>query len=241
MSGTLAALHGIGADGRTFHALATAMDRPDLLSLNLPGYAGEPGLPENFEMLKDWLGSKLPQNPSVLIGHSIGGMLALDFALDHPDRVAGLVLVCTTPAFGGPDPSFKEAFLKARMSGLDAGKSMADMAPEMAKGYLGDNVSDAALALGTAMSAEIPEVTFRSVMKTLVSFNRRDALGEVACPCLIVAGSKDQNAPSKTMVKMSDRLPQSRYVEFDAGHGLPMECPDALADAVHAFVRDFNL
>jgi pimeloyl-ACP methyl ester carboxylesterase len=94
-------LHGIGADGRTFHALATAMDRPDLLSLNLPGYAGEPGLPENFEMLKDWLGSKLPQNPSVLIGHSIGGMLALDFALDHPDRVAGLVLVCTTPAFGG--------------------------------------------------------------------------------------------------------------------------------------------
>jgi len=43
------------------------------------------------------------------------------------------------------------------------------------------------------------------------------------------------------MVKMSDRLPQSCYVEFDAGHGLPMECSDALADAVHAFVRDFNL
>lgn len=241
MRGTIAALHGIGADGRTFHALASAMGRPDLRAMNLPGYADEPGLPDGFDTLKQWLGRALPESPSVLIGHSIGGMLALDFALDHPDRVSGLVLVCTTPAFGGPDPSFKEAFVKARMAGLDAGKTMADLAPEMAKGYLGDGVSDAALALGTAMSAEIPEATFRAVMKTLVTFNRRDALGEVACPCLIVAGSNDQNAPSKTMVKMAERLPQSRYVEFDAGHGLPMECPDALAEAINAFMRDFNL
>ena len=43
------------------------------------------------------------------------------------------------------------------------------------------------------------------------------------------------------MVKMAERLPQSRYVEFDAGHGLPMECPDALAKAVNAFLHDFNL
>ena len=235
-------LHGIGSDGRTFAALATALERDDFTALDLPGYAAEPGLPESFAALKDWLHNRLPASDrAVLVGHSIGGMLALDYALDHPDRVAGLVLVGTTPAFGGPDPSFKEAFLKARLSGLDAGKTMAEAAEGMAAGYLGRRADKATTDLAITMAAEIPETTFRTVLKTLVTFNRRDDLGAVAPPCLIVAGSEDLNAPAKTMAKMAQRIPTSRYVEVDAGHGLPMEVPEELASAIHGFLNDFDL
>ena len=143
-------LHGIGSDGRTFAALATTLERDDFTALDLPGYAAEPGLPESFAALKDWLHNRLQASDrAVLVGHSIGGMLALDYALDHPDRVAGLVLVGTTPAFGGPDPSFKEAFLKARLSGLDAGKTMAEAAEGMAAGYLGRRADKATKSRGT--------------------------------------------------------------------------------------------
>ena len=248
------ALHGIGSDGRTFDALSMALAKPRFRSLNLPGYADEPGLPESFEGLKAWLGDQLAGaesdtdadtdtdgGRSVLVGYSIGGMLALDFALDHPERVAALVLICTTPAFGGPDPSFKEAFLKARLAGLDAGQTMAQSAPGIVAGYLGERADDAAIELATEMAAAIPETTFRAVLKTLVTFNRRDDLGAVVPPCLIVAGSKDANAPAKTMVKMADRIPRTRFVEFDAGHGLPMECPEDLAQAIQAFLNDFEL
>ena len=236
-------LHGIGSDGRTFDAFAQALQHPDFTALNLPGYAGEPGLPESFETLKTWLHGRVLTKapaPCVLVGHSIGGMLALDYALDHAEQVAGLVLICTTPAFGGPDPSFKEAFLKARLSGLDAGKSMADCAPEMVAGYLGKRADAQAVALATTMSAEIPEATFRRVLKTLVTFNRRDDLGRVRPPCLIVAGREDANAPPKTMTKMADRVPSARYLELDAGHGLPLECPGDLAEAVRPFLNDLD-
>ena len=241
MSGCVAALHGIGADSRTFGPLKEAMGLSDLLALDMPGFAGEPGLPESFESLKEWLGTRLPDEPSLLVGHSIGGMLALDFAIDHPGRVAGLVLICTTPAFGGPDPSFKEAFLKARLSGLNAGKSMRDIAPDMARGYLGEGVSAAVMSLAEDMAAAIPETTFRRVLETLVTFNRRNDLSMVACPCLIVAGTHDQSAPAKTMAKMAERLPSARYVELEAGHGLPLECPETLASVIGDFRTEFNL
>ena len=52
-----------------------------------------------------WTPSGIPRID--LIGHSIGGMLALDFALRFPERVRGLVLYATTPAFGGRDPALR--------------------------------------------------------------------------------------------------------------------------------------
>jgi len=241
VSGCVAALHGIGADSRTFGALKQALELPDMLALDMPGFAGEPGLPDSFESLKGWLGTRLPDEPSMLIGHSIGGMLALDYALDNPGRVSGLVLICTTPAFGGPDPSFKEAFLRARLSGLNAGQSMREIAPDMARGYLGDAVDPDVMSLAEEMAAGIPETTFRRVLETLVTFNRRNDLGNVSCPCLIVAGTHDQSAPPKTMAKMAERLPTARYAELDAGHGLPLECPETLASAIGDFRTEFNL
>ena len=110
-----------------------------------------------------------------------------------------------------------------------------------ARGYLGEGADAAVLALAEDMAAAIPEMTFRRVLETLVTFNRRNDLGEVSCPCLIVAGTHDQSAPPKTMAKMAERLPSARYVELDAGHGLPLECPETLARVIQDFRAEFNL
>ncbi|EQD32963.1 biotin biosynthesis protein, partial [mine drainage metagenome] len=48
--------------------------------------------------------SSLPREPQMILGWSLGGLVALDLALRFPERVRGLILVCTTPRFiSGPD------------------------------------------------------------------------------------------------------------------------------------------
>jgi len=70
---------------------------PDACYLNLPGHGGEAAVAP--ECWLDQLVSRLPDGPCVLVGWSLGGILAMAIASRFPDRVAGLVLVGTTPRF----------------------------------------------------------------------------------------------------------------------------------------------
>lgn len=93
-------LHGWGQSARVWHDQADHW--PSATFLNLPGHGGAA-----FEPADAWvdaLAAQLPESPAVLIGWSLGGMLAMQLALTHPERVAGLVLVATTPRFvSAPD------------------------------------------------------------------------------------------------------------------------------------------
>ena len=99
-------LHGIG--GASWAPVLPALAPARVLDWALPGFAGTPMLAEtSFAAWAEALRQRLDAEgiPRIdLIGHSIGGMLALDFALRFPERVRGLVLYATTPAFGGRDP-----------------------------------------------------------------------------------------------------------------------------------------
>jgi pimeloyl-ACP methyl ester carboxylesterase len=69
----------------------------------------------------------------VLLGHSMGGMLAQEAVIAFPRKVAGLVLSATSPAFGKPDGGWQQEFLRQRLGPLDAGKTMADLAPALVR------------------------------------------------------------------------------------------------------------
>ncbi len=111
---TITLLHGIG--GASWSALRPALSPSPVLDWPLPGYAGTPMLAETgFGPWAEALRERLDREdiPRIdLLGHSIGGMLAQEFALRFPERVRSLVLYATTPAFGGRDPAFAEAFLR---------------------------------------------------------------------------------------------------------------------------------
>ena len=65
---------------------------------------------------------------AILVGHSLGGMVALQMWARHPKRVAGLVLAASSPGFGHGSGDFQQAFIAQRLAPLEAGKSMADVA-----------------------------------------------------------------------------------------------------------------
>jgi 3-oxoadipate enol-lactonase len=210
---------------------------------DLPGYGGKPlhgsltfpGLAAALSADLDAQGA----TPAVVLGHSIGGMLALEFAVTFPQHVRALILSATTPAFGSRDGSFQRVFLKARLAPLDAGRTMAELAREAAPRLVGSGAAPEAAPTAAGLTAELPESTFRAGLSCLVTFDRRADLASIGVPTLLIAGEEDTNAPLKTMTRMAEAIPGARLeVLSGIGHLAPLECPDRFADVVRRFLAD---
>jgi pimeloyl-ACP methyl ester carboxylesterase len=239
MARTIVLLHGIGgaAWGPTLPALAphAVIDWP------FPGYAGTALLPETtFPALAAALRDALDRAGVAradLVGHSMGGMVAVEFAVTFPERVGRLVLYGTTPAFGGRDPSFAEAFLRARLGPLDAGKTMAEAAPALVAGMTGDDPDPGALPAAASAMARVPEAAYRATVACLTTFDRRADLARITAPTLLIAGEKDPAAPPRSMERMAAAIPGARLVVIPgAGHLAHLERPTAFNAALAPFL-----
>lgn len=234
-------LHGIGGGAESFaDQLAVAGDTCTLRAWDMPGYGeSDPITPLTFESLSSCLSAflaNLEVTRAHLVGHSIGGMLALEHAVRRPGEVASLTLIGTTPAFGGRDNSFKTAFLKARMEPLERGLSMAEIAKETAPHIVGPGASPDVVDEVARILGRVRETTWRAILECLVTFDRRADLARVTQPCLLIAGENDSNAPARTMEKMAANLPDAAFhVMKGAGHMINQEVPER----VNALIRDF--
>ena len=113
----VAVVHGLGEHSGRYGALASDLveRRFTVVSLDLPGHGEAPGArgDGSWEMIRDLcipamftitrgMPGQPPDLPIVLLGHSFGGVLALDYALAHPKAIFGLVL--SAPAIKTPPP-----------------------------------------------------------------------------------------------------------------------------------------
>ncbi len=232
-------LHGIG--GAVWEPTLPALAGHEVIAWPLPGYHGAKPLPETTfpaiaAALRDALEARGVAR-AVLLGHSIGGMVAQEFALTFPDRVQALILYATTPAFGGRDPSFAEAFLRARLGPLDAGKSMAEAAPEMLADITAEGADPAALPAAIAALSTVPERVYRATVRCLTTFDRRSDQARIAAPTLLIAAEQDQAAPLRTMERMANAIPGAQLVVIPgAGHLAHLERPAVFNAVVARFL-----
>lgn len=231
-------LHGIGGDATSFAPQLGELPLR-VISWSMPGYRQSlpgkltfGGLSGALERFMDALGL----DDAHIVGHSIGGMIAQDFALRHPARVRSLALIGTTPAFGGRDPSFAEAFLKDRLAPLDAGMSMAEMARAAAPLVCGPDAPPEVHAAVERPMANVPEPVWRDILACLTTFNRREETGKLTMPACLIAGTEDRNAPAKTMEKMAAAMPDAEYHLIEgAGHMINQEAPEKVNAILSAF------
>jgi pimeloyl-ACP methyl ester carboxylesterase len=241
----LVLIHGIGADGRMFAPVVERLAGATLhfVYWDLPGYGGRP-LDGSlaFPVLAATLAADLDAlgiDQAVILGHSIGGMVAQELAATFPQRVRALVLSATTAVFGSRDGSFQREFVQARLGPLDAGQTMAQMAAEAAPRLLGSAAALEAAPTLVRLMSEVPEATFRAAVACVVTFDRRADLARIVVPTLLIAGEEDTNAPLKTMKRMAEAIPGARLeVLSGIGHLAPLECPDRYADIVRQFLAD---
>ena len=241
-------LHGIGGNCHSFDAQLDYFAKHGwrAISWDMPGYGGSaplqemtwPALAEAAVRMLDHL--KL--DTSVLLGHSMGGMVAQELAITYPERLRGLILSATSDVFGSADGKFQEKFLAERLAPLQAGKTPADIAPKTVPAMFADFKTDAAVAAAVASTSAIPTATYIQAMQCLVTFNRRDDLGKIECPTLLLAGEKDTVMPPKGMQRMAKRLPHPVYREIlGVGHLGNLERPDAYNAKVSQFLFETRL
>ena len=237
-------LHGVGGDaGCWLPQLETFAEGYRAIAWNMPGYGGSAPLPAmTFPALANslrWLLDQLDIERAPLVGHSMGGMVAQEFAAAFPDRVRSLVLVATSATFGRADGGWQRDFLARRLGPLDRGRTMADLAPDLIAGLVGDAPDPAGLAQAIRSMGSVPEATYRAALRCLLTFDRRDGLARLAVPALLLAGERDQTAPPALMERMAARMLRAQFLVLPgAGHLVNLEQPGRFNRALAEFLRE---
>jgi pimeloyl-ACP methyl ester carboxylesterase len=215
MSATLL-LHGASGNAASWAPVLAHLG-PHVRALDLPGRGSTGGPPcDSVQALARWLAESLDA-PATLVGHSLGGAVALQTALDWPDRVARLVLVSSA------------ARLKVHPMILEAVRQSTAEAPHRLDAAFGPGTSRGVVDAYAAATASVPPATALTDWLACDAFDVRDRLSEVQVPTVVVYGSEDFLTVPKHQVRLAEALNAER-VELDGiGHMLPWEAPDRLA------------
>ncbi|BDD75457.1 MULTISPECIES: alpha/beta fold hydrolase [Streptomyces] len=162
-----------------------------------------------------------------LLGTSFGGAVAQHAARRHPERVASLVLVATTPSYAMGSAAIDELL---EMSHEDRQQAAADFffTPE---GQAGQRARPA----GT-LTRRTPEQSVRR-HDAARRHEIRDGLGDITAPTLIVHGTQDRLAPYEGALLMERRIPNAELCPIEGGrHGIAVEFADTVAHRVREFL-----
>jgi 3-oxoadipate enol-lactonase len=236
-------LHGIGGAGRAWRGQLNAFgDRYRAIAWDMPGYGGSAPLPSVSiaslaSALKDFLHQVGAAKP-ILVGHSIGGMIVQQLLVDDPMIAEYVVLAQTSPAFGRPDGDWQKQFLDARLGPLDRGETLASLAPKLVAELVGDHADPDGIELACDCMASVPEPSYRAAMTSMLGFDLRKSLARIGVPTLVIAGTRDQNAPAPMVKKMASFIPNATYVELEGvGHLAALEQPHEFNAVLGDFLR----
>jgi pimeloyl-ACP methyl ester carboxylesterase len=244
---TLVFLHGIGGRASGWAAIQQACAQAGYASVawDMPGYGDSPMIePCTFDGLADALAAmmdaqKLQQ--AVLVGHSLGGMVALQMWVRHPERVAGLVLAASSPGFGQGSGDFQQAFIAQRLAPLEAGQSMAEVAQTLVPTMVAPGYDGPGLARAKACMGSITPAAYKAALSALVQFEQRSALPTITVPTLCIAAEHDRTAAPTVVQRMAEKIPHAQYLCLPGvGHLLTFEQPDSFAHALLPFLRSFG-
>lgn len=164
-------IHGFVCDSR-FWAPQEAFLRGlgyEVIAPDLPFHGGPTeGVAQSLEGLADWVVRTHLQEPAVLIGHSLGGMIALRIAHDHPSLVAGLGLIDSFPSL---------ELNRDLLPGM-----FCDTGPGDVKRW----VESTRAELLQRMTMPVHDALWPSVL----GFDARPWLAEIACPVLGIYGGR---------------------------------------------------
>lgn len=222
-------------------ALAQAGHR--VVAWDAPGYGLSP-LPADFsidhcaqaltELLRRESGAC-----NVVMGHSMGGMIAQKVWAYAPELIHGYVLSATSAAFGKSDGDWQKEFVRQRVAPLDAGRTLPEHAPGMLRNMMAAGAEGPAVDLLIATVSLMREETFRAAVAAIATYEGRALLPTMQVPVLCVAGELDRTAPAEVMAKMATKLPLAQFVTLSgAGHFGWAEQPDTFNKHLLQFLSD---
>ena len=219
----------------------------NVLAVDLPGHSRSAGPAHTtIEALATWLADLLDAAgtaSALVIGHSMGSLVALEFAARYPSRVLGAALVATAVPMTVSDAL------------LDAALNREDEAIELVNRWSHSTIAAKPSCPGPGfwlhgvnqrlmerVSARGEPHLFHTDFAACNGYaHGLERAAQVRCAVRLVLGAKDMMTPARATRALVDTLKASGApvdtVTLDAGHALMSEQPDATLDALYAFAR----
>lgn len=240
---TILLLHGLGATGDSwqlqFPPLIESGYRVLVPDMRGFGKSSFPGGTNNSQVMAEDVSrflKKLDVSSINVMGISMGGTIALQFALDHPKMLESLILINTFARLRPKKLSYWLFYFVRYILIMVIGL------PTQAR-YLVNNLfpnSDQEV-LREAFFDQIVQADqdcYRSTIKSFIGFNITERLNEINTPTLVVTGAKDSVVPPTTQFELSENIPTARQVVIhDAGHALIVERPAEFNHAIMEFLN----
>jgi pimeloyl-ACP methyl ester carboxylesterase len=168
--------------------------------------------------------------PRVVVGHSMGGAVALQLALDHPHLVDGLVIIASGARLFVPEAAFD----------LARTNFPAECERLLRKGW--PQADDATIAGEVAQMVEVGQHTVLQDYAACLGFDVVDRLGEIRVPTLVISGDQDALTPLSLATELLEGIGQSVGVVVpEAGHWVMKEHPSTVALLISGFLARLEL
>jgi len=239
-------LHGWGQSSRIWRHQADHFRRfGPVHTPELPGHGGSAEAPPAAWL--ENLAAGLPDEPAVLVGWSLGGMLALKLALGFPERVAALALVSTTPCFRARDDwphGCADATFRAFEQGVreNSPKELARFFALMLQGDALPRSRYNELAR-QAVDREHPPTAgaLAGGLALLATLDLRRQLPRIEQPVWVAHGDNDAIVPAAAGRYLSHHLPHAAWHRFDdCGHAPFLTQAEDFQQRLEAWCRNIS-
>ena len=171
---------------------------------------------------------------AVLVGHSMGSWVTQRVAIDHPERVIGVVLAGSFSGRPGDDPEMR-AF--AQEMG-----SLREVTDEVARDFQESTVArplpPGQMDTFVAESLKVPAHVWNQAFMGFLEIDNAEGLAQIAAPALLVWGERDAFIPRAIQDELLETLPDARLEVYkDTGHAVHWDQPLRFARDVVAFSR----
>lgn len=217
---------------RLWGDVAGALPGRHVLGWDLPGHGASPSPGAGFTMaeLAAGVAAALGPEPFAQAGDSVGGAVGLQLALDSPERVTALAVLCSAASFGGP-ASWHERAALVRAEG------MAPMVASSPARWFGSAIDGAARTAALDDLAGVDPEGYARVCEALGGFDVRDRLGAIGVPVLAVAGAEDVATPPPELEEIAAGVRRGELAILEGvGHLAPYEAPEAVTALLDAFL-----
>jgi pimeloyl-ACP methyl ester carboxylesterase len=243
-------LHGIGSNARSFEPLMRAFDaRYPMFAWDAPGYGASDPVAIDWPDASDYaaalerLLTQLEIPRCVLLGHSLGALIAARFALTWGSRIAALFLVSPALGYGAERNAALPTAVAGRLGELDrlgSEKFAAARAPLLLADPTGQ--PQVLQAVERAMAA-VCRPGYDQAARLLAGGRLLEDAANLRVPTAILVGAQDRITPPASARRVFDALQSSPerhvYREIaDAGHALCQEQPGEVARAIADIVEN---
>ncbi|HUG75963.1 MAG TPA: alpha/beta fold hydrolase [Burkholderiales bacterium] len=228
-------LHGIGGDRRHwFFQMEAFSGQYTAAAWDARGYGGSDDYegPLDFsDFTRDVVRviDHFRQDKAHLVGLSMGGRIARNVALAHPERVASLTLANSSPGFDALSADEVRRFVAERKA----------RSPASLRNLLGSEAQPRAYEALLESFSALRQESYLKTLEASVAQDRAAPLESIRVPTLVITGSEDRVYSPALARDMARRIPGARLVEIEgAGHLTNLEQPGRFNQAVLEFLKE---